>query len=258
MPTLALIRPLPDAYPRALSAYMGGGTIDLDLARTQHRAYVEALRACVDRIVEVTPDHDAPDSVFIEDQAVVARGRALITRSGAPSRRRERQPVAHALQPWCHLTWTRAPATLDGGDVLQLGDTLLVGLSSRTNNAGAEALRRCFAPVGLKVQPVPLPAGLHLKCACSSPAPGIVLLAESSLNPSIFDGICNEIWTVPAAEAYAANVVGARGQVLLPSGYPHTRALLEAAGLQTRPLDLSELRKGDGSLTCMSILLETP
>ncbi|MBT3221856.1 MAG: N(G),N(G)-dimethylarginine dimethylaminohydrolase [Proteobacteria bacterium] len=186
---------------------------------------------------------------------MLSRGAALVARSGAPTRRGESRGVESALrQRWNgEIHHLHGPATLDGGDVLSVGQTIFVGLSARTNLAGARALEQCFAPRGCAVHFVEVPREhLHLKCCCSTPAPGTILLAEDTIDPQVFGE--HEVWICPAQEAYAANTVGAAGSVLVADGYPRTARLLKDKGLHLIPIDVSEFRKRDGSLSCLSVL----
>jgi dimethylargininase len=252
--TRALVRAVPDRYAEATVAEPARrGSIDLALAREQHAAYVAALHAARVEVEVLPPAHDLPDSLFVEDQAVVFRGRALLTRSGHPGRRAESPAVAAALAPHLELCVMDAPACLDGGDVLVVGDTLFAGLSGRSNPEGHAALRAAFEPLGGRVVPVPVTA-LHLKCVASSPAAGVVLVADGALDTAPFTAAGLDLVSVPAEEAYAANTLAVVGGVLLPAGYPRVALLLRERGLTPVPLGMSELHKGDGALTCLSVL----
>ena len=146
------------------------------------------------------------------------------------------------------------PATLDGGDVLRVGNVLLVGLTARTNRAGVSALKAALGPAGMEVRALDMPEGiLHLKCVVSSPAPDTVVLADETLSPDLFAPW--RVLLIPAAERYAANTVGVSGHVLVADGFPETREVLASAGLVTHPIDTSEFRKADGSLTCLSVIV---
>jgi len=145
----------------------------------------------------------------------------------------------------------RAPATLDGGDCLRLGRRLFVGQSGRTNAAGLQAVRETFGPEGFEVLPVAVGEVLHLKCVCSPLGADRVLAAEGTLPEDTFAGV--QVLWVPHEERYAANCVAVGRRVLIAAGHPRTRALLEGAGFSPLELDVSELRKADGSLTCLSV-----
>ncbi len=248
-PTHALVRDLPDSFVEALAETPCA--IDLPRARAQHAAYVAALAAAGLEIEALAADEAHPDCVFVEDTAVVAGGRALITRPGHPSRRGEVGPVKAALAAHLEVVELAAPARLDGGDVLRVGRTFYVGQSGRSDAAGLAGLEAAFGPLGYRVRSVAVAGALHLKCVCSSPAGGVVLLAEGAVDPAVFDA---EVWPIPAEEAHAANVVAVGGRALVAAGHPRTCALLRARGLEVLEVENSELRKADGSLTCCSVL----
>jgi dimethylargininase len=181
----------------------------------------------------------------------MGQGRALIARSAHPVRAHEAESVAAALAAGgLALTQLEGPATLDGGDVLRLGDRLFVSPTGRTNQAGIDALALAFP--GFSVVAVPLPEDiLHLKCVCSRPVADAVVVAADTVDPVVFGSA--RVCLVPRAELYAANTVGRAGRVLVADGYPQTRAALTAMGLEVRTLDMSEFRLADGSLTCLSL-----
>ena len=228
--------------------------ISVALARRQHRRYVELLRSSSLSVEVLPPDESFPDCPFVEDQAVVAGGRALITRPGHPSRRGEAMAVEAALRPTVEIHQMRAPARLDGGDVLRIGRTFAVGVGARTNRAGFEALEVTFAPLGFEVVAIPLPEGpLHLKSVCTGVSGDTIILADGTLEPATFEGIA-EVIVIPQCEAYGANVLRLPGRVAVSDGFPSVRAELEDRGIEAIPLQMSEFRKADGALTCLSIL----
>jgi dimethylargininase len=229
-------------------------SVDVDNARIQHGAYMRALRSLGLTVIELPADERFPDCCFIEDCAVVVDGVALITRSGAASRRGETLAVHAALESHSAIARTlhmQAPATLDGGDCLRIGGRMYVGLSARTNAEGVARLREVFSH--LTIVPVPLANVLHLKCHCSALGDDRVLLAEGTIAPETFAGL--DVVTVPHAERYAANCLAFGGAALVPEGFPETRAAIERAGIATIALSMSEIRKADGSLTCLSIVI---
>jgi dimethylargininase len=247
----ALVREVPSSFARALAAHPPDPPIDVARARAQHAAYVAALAELGATIVRLPADEDHPDCCFVEDTAVVAGGVALATRPGAPSRRGEVDAVAVALGDFVVVRRVQAPGTLDGGDVLRVGRTFFAGASARSNAAGLEALAAAF-PYH-RVEAVAVPAGvLHLKSVCSAAADDLVLVAEGTVDPARF-GVPAIV--VPAGEAHAANAVALPAGVLVAAGAPRTRALLEARGLRVLEVDTSEMRKADGALTCLSILV---
>lgn len=233
-------------------------TIDLSLALAQHAAYVDALRALGLAVVALPPMSDFADACFVEDTAVVFGDAALVNRPGAPSRQGEERTVAAALADiGLALTFMDAPATLDGGDVLRVGNIFFVGRSARTNREGLEALERFARHVDpdARVVPVDLPPGvLHLKCHASALSDDTVLAARGL--PLDLPMRVRRL-DIPEAEAFAANAVATPAGVLIAAGYPRTAEVLTAAGYRTRPLVTSEFAKADGSLTCLSVLCTT-
>lgn len=251
---IALVRPVSKAFAHALVQDPTGCRPDPDRARAEHEAYVDALARLVDAVIEVPADDEAPDACFVEDTVVVAGGRALITRPGAPSRRGEVDAVAAALPAHLEVHRMRAPATLDGGDVLRVGRTLFVGRSGRTDAAGVEALRQVFGPVGYKVVEVSVRDALHLKCHASAVSDEVVLLAEGFADPALFDGVAR-VLTVHPDDAYAANIVAVGARVLVADGFPRVVDLLNSHGFDPMTVPVGEIARADGSLTCLSVLV---
>ena len=255
MRPVVLVRGVAESYVRALVAAPPERPIDVARARAQHAEYVTALASLDVDVVALPADEACPDCCFVEDTAVVAAGAALLARPGAPSRRGEVPAVAAALAERCELVRMEAPATLDGGDCLRAGTTFYVGRSRRTNAEGIARLAAAFAPRGFRVVPVELPAGvLHLKSVCSPLGDDRVLVAELTIPPTTFAGL--RAIVVPAAEAHAANAVVVGGGAVVAAGCPRTQSLVEAEGFVTLAVDTSEMRKADGALTCLSILIE--
>jgi dimethylargininase len=229
--------------------------IDVPKAAAQHHQYKACLRDLGLTVVSLPPEPDLPDSMFVEDPAVVVPEVAVMTRMGAPSRRDEASRLALVLARYRPLRWMREPATLEGGDVLRVGTTLYAGLSARTNQAGIGQLAEHLRPFGYSVQAVPVEGCLHLKSACTC-LDGQTLLANRAwFDPGAFRSL--RIVEVPSEEPRAANVLAVGGAVLVPAAFPRTAALLERLGWKVRPLDISELMKAEAGLTCSSILLET-
>jgi dimethylargininase len=242
----ALMQAVPDAYVHATTGAGPAVGVDLELARAQHAAVVAGMRWLGFTPLVLPVVGAGPDAIFVEDPAVVFGGRALITRSRHPVRATEGARLRPALQVLGLELVDQTDGHLDGGDVLIVGRTATVGLSSRSDAAGAAALARAFPE--LEVRAVPLPPGvLHLKCEVSPLDDRVLATARVARlldHPHI---------EVPEAEAYAANAVSARGRVLCAAGFPRTREALDAAGFAVQALDMSEIRKGDGSITCLSL-----
>jgi dimethylargininase len=226
--------------------------IDLTLARAQHRQYEDTLRELGCHVESLSPEPDLPDSVFVEDAAVVFDELAVIAHPGAESRRSETSSLARALEPHRELSWIRAPATLDGGDILCLGKTIYAGLSLRTNALGLEQLREAVEPHGYTVRGIPVGRCLHLKSAVTAVARDKVLLNPAFLDARRFRPL--EIIEVDAREPYGANALLVGDQVVCSSSYPRTHERLMKRGLSVRLLEYSELNKAEGELTCCSLI----
>lgn len=251
--TSAIVRGISATFRDAVVMHPAAEAIDVPLARLQHGQYVAALRGAGLAVDELPPLDDHPDACFVEDCALVAGGTALITRSGAPSRVGEVESIAEALARTHRVERTAAPATIDGGDCLRVGDTWFVGRSARTNAAGAQRVREVFGPLGYSVVEIPVRGFLHLKCVCSAIDEHAVLVAEDTVDLGHFRGI--EVVAIPRAEAYAANALVVNGTAVVAAGHPRTRSALGRRGLRVVELALTEIAKADGSLSCMSILL---
>jgi len=249
----ALTRHIPNNFANALSAVPPDPPINVAVARQQHLQYCMALAESGATVTTLPVDEKCPDSVFVEDTAVVVDRQALITRPGAPSRQLETDAVATVLDAWLNVIPMTEPATLDGGDCMLVGRTMYVGRSARTNAAGIAQLARTFAPRGVDVVQVELPSSvLHLKCVVTPLGAGRILLAEDSVDRAVFRDV--EIVWVPAEETYAANVVAIGAHVIVADGFPRTREALVKARMKVHAVPCTEVRKADGSLTCQSIV----
>jgi len=226
--------------------------IDVALAARQHTAYEALLADLGARVVSLPALPDQPDCVFVEDPAVVLDEIAIITRMGAESRRGESESLAQVLAEHRELRRMEAPATLEGGDVMRVGRTLYVGLSSRTNVAGIQQLARLVEPFGYWVTPSEVRECLHLKSACCYLGDNTVLANRAWMDVEALCGL--RILDIPASEPHAANALRIGETVVLPAAHPATRALLEQSGFRVRSVDVSELTKAEGSVTCMSLL----
>lgn len=257
-PARALVRGVPDSYARCLRRER----VDVDpaRARAQVEEYASVLAACGVVVDALATDELCPDACFVEDTAVVLDASlALLTRPGAPSRRTEVLPVGAALRACVtrQVAMDDDPAaTLDGGDVLRVGDTFLVGLSERTNRAGADALARAARPLGLTVRAVPVGAGLHLKSVVTLAAPDLAVVT-----PEVDQAALRALGVrcLLVDEPAGANVLALGQVVLVSSAAPRTAArLAREPGLDVRMIDVSELHKGDGALTCLSLRVPPP
>lgn len=254
MPRLALTRPVPPSIVRCELTHLARTPIDVDNAVRQHDAYEAALRSLGCAVTRLAGASDQPDSVFIEDTALVLDEVAVITRPGAASRRGETRVVDEALRPHRRVVRIEAPDTLDGGDVLRVGRTLYAGLSTRTTAAGAAQLRALLAPFGYHVETAVVRDALHLKSAASALPDGRVLINPRMVDASAFGGA--RTIDVDAGEPCGANVLCVGTTVICPAAAPRTRARLDALGYSTLSVDASELAKAEGGLTCCSLLFE--
>jgi len=248
-PTKALVRRLAESYA---NLYTG---VSLARAREQHAAYVQALRSAGLEVKFVEADDARPDCVFIEDTAIVWAGHALLTRM-SPHREGEQAGVEDALRPTHRISRVAPPGKLEGGDVLHVEDTTYVGLTSRSNEAGADALRQFLAPFGKRVVAVRVENCLHLKSGVSYLGDGTIIVAPELVPAHAFD--VQEVIETAREEEYAANCVRLGSFLLVPAGFPQTekklRRFADKRGVELVPLDCSEFRKGGGSLTCLSLL----
>jgi dimethylargininase len=204
-------------------------------------------------VVSLPAEPDLPDSVFVEDTAVVLDELAVVTRPGAAPRRAEAASIAKVLAEHRPLAAIEAPATLDGGDVLVLGRRVLVGLSSRTNRDGFAQLRSLLAPLGYFVEPVEVRGCLHLKSAVTGVALDTVLLNPKWVDRSLFAAF--DRIEIDPAEPYAANGLLIEDALVCPEAFPRTAARLRNRGIRLELLDLSEFAKAEGAVTCCSLIL---
>ncbi|HPW55837.1 MAG TPA: N(G),N(G)-dimethylarginine dimethylaminohydrolase [Thermoanaerobaculaceae bacterium] len=250
---VAITRQLSPSITRCELTHLEREAIDVERALAQHRRYEHTLEGLGYEVLSLPAEADLPDCVFVEDTAVVVDELAVITRPGAVSRRAETAAVAEVLAQRRPLVRIEAPGTVDGGDVLRVGRRVFVGLTGRTNEDGVAQLRGALAPFGYTVTAVAVDGCLHLKSAVTQVAPDTVLLNRAWVDSSTFAGL--ETIDVDPAEPSAANTLMVDGAVLVAAAYPRTAARLEKAGLLLVRLDMSELAKAEGALTCCSILL---
>jgi dimethylargininase len=252
------------AYTRAVSPKLGDCAlthlarvpIDAAAARVQHCGYEAALRAAGVEVIRLAELPEHPDGVFVEDTALLLDGHAVITRPGAPSRANEVESTAAGLAADFEIHRIRS-GHVDGGDVLRIGRTLYVGLSSRTNAEGVAELGRIVSRLGFDVVAAQLRDCLHLKTAATvaghdSEGRRVLLHNSRAIDPRQFADV--DAVAVADDEPNAANVLSVAGRVIMPAGNPKTAALLRARELVVEELDVSELEKAEAGVTCMSLL----
>lgn len=251
-PVRALVRAVSPRFDRCLREAKDV-PIDVELARAQHAAYVAALRALGVEVEVVPPNDDCPDGCFVEDTAVVTGDHAVLTVPGAASRRAETREIAPLLRRFAEVHVMSADARLDGGDVLRVNDLLFVGLSSRSNRAGADFLAKVARSDGLETREIAVSHGLHLKSLCTLVDP--VTLACAPSLPAEARGALEasgcQLLDLP--EEHGANVLAVGETMLASASAPRSVALLRARGKRVVVLEMTELHKGDGALTCLSL-----
>ena len=229
--------------------------IDLQVARTQHHEYVQALKNLACEVIELPAESDLPDSVFVEDTAFILPELAVITRPGADSRKPETESILHALTPLMKFVQLREPATLDGGDVLVLGKNIYVGLSTRSNQATIDQLNHLLSEYDYRVTGVQMHDCLHLKTAVTRLDDQSLLINPNWVETHYFEDFR---WIeVDPSEPFAANCLPIGNFVIFPTTFPKTCAKLEAAGFHVVTVDVSELAKAEGAVTCCSLILPT-
>lgn len=226
------------------------GKPDFEKALEQHAAYREALAVCGLEVTVLEADERFPDGCFVEDTAIVAPGVAIITRPGALSRRGEEVEIGKVLSGIMDTVTVVTPGTLEGGDVLRMDNHYFIGISERTNSAGASQLSSILTQHGFTTSVAEVSAGLHLKSDIAYLGNGNIIStpAFSGLVPS-----ANVIITEPE-ENYSANCLRVNDYLLIPRGFPKSKKKIEDLGYNIIELDMSEFRKLDGGLTCLSLL----
>ena len=253
---IAITRPVSPAIDRCELTKLERVPIDLQRAISQHHAYEKTLQSLGVEVRVLPEEPDLPDAVFVEDAALVLDEAAILTRPGAASRRPEVERIRPVLAEYRTLRLIEAPGTLEGGDILQVGRTITVGLSGRSSPAGIAQLADLVTPFGYTVQAVPLTGCLHLKSAVSRVAPDVLLINPNWVDPAWF-GVFN-LLEVDPAEPQAANALLLEGGVIYPSAFPLTLRRLQQSGIPVTIVDVSELQKAEGAVTCCSLVFAGP
>ena len=228
------------------------GKPDYEKALAQHTAYVEALKGAGLEVIVLEPDDAYPDSVFVEDTAVLTPECAVITNPGAPSRRGETERIEETVREFYdEIVRIELPGKLDGGDVMMVGSHYYIGLSSRTNPHGAWQLINYLKDYGMSGSTIALKELLHLKSGAAYLENNMLVLAGELRDRPEFGSF--EAITVDDGESYAANCLWVNGRVMIADGFPETRRSIEGHGCDTIRLDMSEYRKLDGGLSCLSL-----
>lgn len=227
--------------------------IDLTIARAQHCGCVNALRELGCEVIELPAEADLPDSVFVEDTAFILPEVAVITRPGADSRKPETESIIRALSPHIKLVNVREPATVDGGDVLVLGKNVYIGLSTRSNQEAIDQLNNLLCEYGYTVTGLQLHDCLHLKSAVTRVDDKTLLINKNWVDTSHFADF--DLIEVDPSEPYAANCLPVGENIIYPTAFPNTRSKLEERGYKVVAVDVSELAKAEGAVTCCSLII---
>ena len=250
----AITRAVSPAIVNCELTFVARQPIDLAKAQQQHRAYEQLLQNAGARIISLSPEPALPDSMFVEDPAIVLDELAVILPLGTESRRAEGTTLALALAKFRKLAYVQLPGTMEGGDVLRVGRKLFAGLSTRTNAEGIRQLAAILAPHRYEVIGVPVTGCLHLKSAVTHIGRNTLLANRAWFDATPLSGF--DWIDVDPQEPHAANALALGDTVILPASFPSTRTRLEAAGFQVTPLDISELQKAESGLTCSSLLFD--
>jgi len=227
------------------------GPPDYGLILKQHKAYIDTLKSIGLEVIILDEQQDFPDAHFVEDTAVVTPDVAVIARPGAQARQGEENAIAPVLDRYRKTARIVTPGTLDGGDVLTVGSHFFIGLSERTNKDGAEHLGKFLEQYGSTWETIQVGAGLHLKSSINYLGRHTLIVTDDFANQEALKGY--EKIIVDADEAYAANTLWINDHLITPAGFPKTRKKLDAMGMDIIELDMSEVRKMDGGLTCLSL-----
>ncbi len=228
------------------------GAPNYENALLQHANYVEALEFCGLEVVILPPDERYPDSTFIEDVALLTPHCAIITNPGAPSRKGEIQGFRDILGDYyTQIEQIQAPGTLEAGDIMMVGNHYYIGLSARTNQAGAGQMIGFLEKYGMTGSLIDLKQVLHLKTGVAYLENNNLLAGGEFLTHPEFQKF--HVLEIDATESYAANCIWVNGKILLPAGYPIARETIESMGYQILEIDTSEFRKLEGGLSCLSL-----
>lgn len=228
--------------------------IDYERAAGQHRRYEDLLTELECQLVSLEAEPELSDSVFVEDVAVVLDEFAILARPGVKSRRGEVERIAPVLGEYRELRSIQPPGTLEGGDVLRVGRQIYVGHTGRTNDSGIDQLRELAKEAGYSVTPIEVTGCLHLKSAVTQVNPDLLLINPRWVDALLFRGF--QLLEVDPMEPYAGNGLLVRESVIYPQSFPRTAARLAGQGVRLQRIDLSELQKAEGAVTCCSLLFE--
>lgn len=250
---LAVTRAISPRFNECEITHIERTPIDLDIAHAQHTQYIDALRQLGCEVLELPVEANLPDSVFVEDAAFILPHTAVITRPGADSRKPETESIIRALSPHINLMHLREPATLDGGDVLVIGKNIYIGLSTRSNQDAIDQLNLMLGNDGYTVTGVQLHDCLHLKSAVTRVDDNTLLINKNWVDTHHFEQY--ELIEVHPDEPHAANCLPIGNSIIYPTSFPKTDARLRSRGYETVNIEVDELAKAEGAVTCCSLIL---
>ena len=251
---IALTHKISPNFQQCEVSHIDRSPIDNELAVRQHQNYCNVLHSAGLEVKELSVSLNYPDSTFIEDTAIVLDEIAILAYMGVKSRRGEVINIEPELAKYRPLKYIQFPATLEGGDVLQMNKQIFVGLSSRTNQAGFKRIKEILSPLGYQVIQISVKGCLHLKSACTMIDHDTLLVNSNWLDMkplSHFRKI-----NIAEEEPYAANCLSLNDTVYLPEGFPRTSGILAQYGYTVETIEISELQKAEGGLTCSSIIFK--
>lgn len=252
---IAITRQVSPALARCELSYIERRPIDFGKAREQHLAYEKLLEAQGAHVVSLRAQRDLPDSMFVEDPALVLDEIAVIFVMGAASRRGEAPSLAKEITKFRKLEYMEFPGTAEGGDILRIGRNIYVGRTKRTNDEGIRQMTALLGPLGYDVRPIGVTGCLHLKSAVTYLGRDTLLANESFFDDAALSNY--ERIDVDPAEPHAANALALGDTIVFPASYPRTRERIERRGFRVTTIDISELQKAEAGLTCSCLLFQS-
>ncbi len=249
---IAVTREVSRAIDHCELTHLERKPIDVQRARAQHAEYEAALKGLGLAVLSLPEEPALPDSVFVEDTALVLDECAVILRPGADSRKPETESIARALTPYRKLFHVEAPARVDGGDILRVGKQVYIGLTTRSDTNAIEQIQGFLEPYGYEVHAVKVTGCLHLKSAVTQVAGDTLLVNPAWVDEKNFTGM--KFIEIDPAEPYAANALMIGDRALYPNAFPGTCKKLKEAGIKVVGVDADELAKAEGALTCCSLI----
>lgn len=251
---IAITRKVSSALANCELSFIQRQPIDLQIARGQHQGYEDLLDKLGARVVSLPEEPELPDSMFVEDPAIVLDEVAVICSLGAETRRKEAASLAAALEKYRKLEYVKLPGTLEGGDVLRVGKKVFAGVTRRSNPEGIRQLAVIIGKFGYELTAVPVRGCLHLKSAVTYLGRNTLLANRAWFDQQRFPGF--EWLNVDPDEPHAGNALLIGDTVVFPTSFPKTRKKIEAQGFKVTPLEIGELQKAESALTCSSLIFE--